>query len=138
MRLLNLNGKLQTKNVRKYLIKWDDKSKSKVQFNVKQFLKKYWVGHIVYEEFPVYGSRLKVDIFNATCKVAVEVHGKQHEEYNEFFHNKSREEYRKSFERDQSKAKWLEKNGYKLVIVYENEVDKLNKEFFSEKFGVHL
>nr|ADD96442.1 hypothetical protein [uncultured organism MedDCM-OCT-S09-C426] len=39
MRLYNVYGKSVTKNVTKYLIDWDGKSRSKLQFNVKQFLK---------------------------------------------------------------------------------------------------
>ena len=68
MRLYNIHGKLQSKNVSKKIIKWGAKSRSKLQFKVKQFFKKYWQDHIVYEEFPVYGTRLSVDIVNATKK----------------------------------------------------------------------
>ena len=39
MRLYNIYGKSVTKNVTKYLIDWDGKSRSKLQFNVKQFFK---------------------------------------------------------------------------------------------------
>ena len=66
MRLLNTYGRLEKRNVNKYLIKWDDPSRSKIQFEVKQFLKRYWQSCVVYEEFPVYGSRMNVDILNAT------------------------------------------------------------------------
>ena len=96
MRLYNIKGKLQSRLVSKFLIDWDKKSRSKIQFKVKQFLKPYWQNHIVYEEFPVYGTRLKVDLLNATKKVAVEVNGRQHSSFNKFFHNNSRAEYLKS------------------------------------------
>ena len=66
MRLYNIHGKLVSKNVSKYLIKWDGKSRSNIQFKTKQFLKKHWSNQIVYEEFPVYGTRMKVAILNAT------------------------------------------------------------------------
>ena len=84
MRLFNINGRLQKKSVSKYLINWNKKSRSKVQFKTKKFLEPFWRGHIVYEEFPVYGSRMTVDILNATKKLAVEVQGKQHGEFNKF------------------------------------------------------
>ena len=84
MRLYNIRGKLQSKSVTKYLVDWDKKSRSKLQFNTKQFFKQYWENHIVYEEFPVYGSRMKVDFINATKKIAVEVNGQQHDEFNKF------------------------------------------------------
>ena len=129
MRLYNIKGKLQSKLVTKYLIKWNKKSRSKIQFKVKQFLKSYWENHVVYEEFPVYGSRMKVDILNATKKIAVEVNGRQHSSFNSFFHNNSRAEYLKSIKRDVEKANWLEMNGYTLIEIEEHEVPKLGEDF---------
>ena len=104
----------------------------------KQFLKKYWKNHIVYEEFPVFGSRLKVDIVNATLRIAVEVHGKQHSAYNKFFHGDSRLNYLKSIKRDVAKEKWLVLNEFQLVEVYENEVKDLSEQFFKDKFNINL
>ena len=86
MRLLSLSGKLVSKNVSKYRVDWNKKSRSNIQFEVKQFLSLHWENHIVYEEFPVYGSRMKVDFLNATRKIAIEVNGAQHTSFNKFFH----------------------------------------------------
>lgn len=47
-------------------IKWRGKSRSKLQLTVKNFLEPYWKNHIVFEEFPVYGTRMSVDFLNAT------------------------------------------------------------------------
>ena len=96
MRLLNINGKLVNKNVRNYEIDWYGKCRSKLQFKFKQFFYPYWKNHIVYEEFPVYGSMLKVDLLNATKKIAVEIQGNQHESFNKFFHDNSRLKYLQS------------------------------------------
>ena len=137
MRLYNIKGKLQSKLVTKYLIDWNKKSRSKIQFKVKQFLKSYWENHVVYEEFPVYGSRMKVDILNATKKIAVEVNGRQHSSFNSFFHNNSRLNYLASIKRDVEKREWLEKNGYTLIEIEEDEVDKLSEEFIV-KNGIKL
>lgn len=138
MKLLNIYGKAVSKNVSQYLIDWDAKSRSKVQFKTKQFLKTFWKNHIVYEEFPVFGSRLKVDIVNATLRVAVEVHGSQHSEYNKFFHGDSRLNYLKSIKRDVAKENWLAINKFQLVEVYEDEVNDLSVGFFKEKFNINL
>ena len=138
MRLLNINGRLQKKSVSKYLINWNKKSRSKVQFKTKKFLEPFWKGHIVYEEFPVYGSRMTVDILNATKKLAVEVQGKQHGEFNKFFHNNSRLKYLEGIKRDIKKAEWLENNGFILLEIEEDEVDSLSLEFFLEKFGMGI
>tara|TARA_Y100001973_G_C5171860_1_gene319562 strand:+ start:297 stop:713 length:417 start_codon:yes stop_codon:yes gene_type:complete len=138
MRLFNINGRLQKKSVSKYLINWNKKSRSKVQFKTKKFLEPFWKGQIVYEEFPVYGSRMTVDILNATKKLAVEVQGKQHGEFNKFFHNNSRLKYLEGIKRDIKKADWLEKNGFILLEIEEDEVDSLSLEFFLEKFGMSI
>ena len=138
MRLLNINGRLQKKSVSKYLINWNKKSRSKVQFKTKKFLEPFWKGHIVYEEFPVYGSRMTVDILNATKKLAVEVQGKQHGEFNKFFHSNSRLKYLEGIKRDIKKAEWLENNGFILLEIEEDEVDSLSLEFFLEKFGMSI
>jgi hypothetical protein len=138
VKLYNVYGKAVSKNVSQYLVDWDASSRSKVQFNTKQFLKKYWKNHIVYEEFPVFGSRLKVDIVNATLRIAVEVHGKQHSAYNKFFHGDSRLNYLKSIKRDVAKEKWLSLNKFQLVEIYENEVKDLSEQFFKDKFNINL
>ena len=138
MRLLNIHGKLVNKSVSKYLIDWGGRSRSNIQFQTKQFLRLYWGSHIVYEEFPVYGSLMKVDILNATKKIAVEVNGAQHGEFNKFFHANSRAKYLNSIKRDYKKAEWLEKNGYVLIEIEQDEVKDLSKDFFLKKFNIVL
>ena len=138
MRLYNVYGKLQSKQVTRFLVDWDKPCRSKVQFKTKQFLKKFWENQVVYEEFPVYGTKMKVDILNATKKIAVEVQGNQHVSFNKFFHNNSRLKYLESIKRDAQKAQWLEKNGYTLVEIHEKEVGSLNKEFFLNNFNIAL
>jgi len=138
VKLLNIYGKAVSKNVSQYLIDWEAKSRSKVQFKTKQFLKSFWKNHIVYEEFPVFGSRLKVDIVNATLRIAVEVHGGQHTSYNKFFHGESRLNYLKSIKRDVAKENWLRINNFQLVEIYEEEVKDLSTQFFKEKFNINL
>ena len=138
MRLYNIYGKLQKKNVRPYLIDWDGKSRSKIQFSVKQFLKTFWKTQMVYEEFPVYGTKMKVDILNATKKIPIEVNGGQHNSFNKFFHANSRANYLKSIKRDMEKSEWLEKNDFTLVEIEEAEVKNISKEFFKSKFGITL
>lgn len=129
MRLKNIHGRLQSKNVTKYLIDWRKNSRSKLQTKVKRFFQKYWKGHIVYEEFPVYGTRMKVDLLNATKKVAIEVNGPQHSAFNSFFHKNSRLNYLKSIKRDYAKAQWLEANGYELIELCTEEVENLSEDF---------
>jgi len=136
MRLLNVNGTLVNKNVSKYLVNWNGKSRSKLQFKFKQFFYPYWKNHIIYEEFPVYGSMLKVDLLNATKKIAVEIQGDQHESFNKFFHDNSRFKYLQSIKRDVKKEKWLEMNEFKFLQVYESDLKTLSPQYIEEKCGI--
>ena len=138
MRLLNINNKLVNKNVKKYLIKWEAKSKSKLQFQFKQFFYPYWKNHIVYEEFPVYGTLLKVDFLNATKKIAIEIQGNQHESFNKFFHENSRLKYLESIKRDVKKEKWLNMNEFKFIELYETDLKKINAEYIYKKFNINI
>ena len=138
MRLFDINGRLVNRNVSNYIINWDKKSRSNVQFLTKQFLRPFWQSQIVYEEFPCFGTLLKVDILNATLKIAIEVHGKQHESFNSFFHNGNPANYLKGIKNDFKKIKWLEKNNFKLIEIMEDEVPKLDKDFFLSKFDLKL
>jgi very-short-patch-repair endonuclease len=134
---LDVRGRLVNKNLNKYLIKWDSQSRSKLQFKVKQFLKPYWLGSICYEECPVFGTLLRVDILNATYKIAIEVNGQQHSEFH-YFHNGNPFEFLQGIKRDVQKREWLERNEFKVVEINYDEVDSINKKFFKEKFGVIL
>lgn len=135
--MLNINGKLISRNVERFRIKWDAPCRSKIQLATKLFLQPFWLTNICYEEFPVYGTLLKVDIINFTKKIAVEVQGNQHDNYNPFFHG-SRAGYFTSIKNDSIKRRWLELNGFQLVEIYEDEVPKISKELFVEKFNIHL
>ena len=138
MRLYNIYGKLVNKNVVKYKVDWDKPCRSKIQFNVKSFFKDYWSGHICYEEFPVFGSRLKVDLINFTRKIAVEVQGEQHNEFNKFFHNNSRDKYLESIQRDMKKIQWLEMNEFKVLDVTKEDLPELSRKYIFDTFGVDI
>lgn len=137
MRLYSTNGELVKKNVTKFLIKWDEKSRSIAQANVKKFLFPYWKNNIVYEEFPVYGSQLKVDILNATSKIAIEVHGPQHENFH-YFHGNSRAKFLKGIKNDEIKSQWLLRNEFRQIIIYTEEIQDLSERFFKDKFNITL
>tara|TARA_Y100000310_G_C20553148_1_gene749150 strand:+ start:482 stop:892 length:411 start_codon:yes stop_codon:yes gene_type:complete len=116
--------------INKYLIKWNAKSRSKFQKSVKDFLKPYWNRHVVFEEFPVAGTRMTFDFYNANKKIAVEVQGGQHTKYIPFFHGKYKNNYLMQLKRDNLKYDFCELNDIKLVEIY--ETDKLSKRFFKK------
>lgn len=137
MTLYNIKGKLVKKPVEKYRINWDKNSRSNIQYATKQFLKPYWIGHVVYEEFPVFGTKLKVDIINFTRKIAIEVQGDQHYKFNKFFHG-NRNNFLGSILRDSSKLEWFQLNGITLIEILQDEVDLLSHDFFLSKFNINL
>ena len=138
MKLYDIRGRLINKSVTKYRIKWDGECRSNFQYEVKEFFKKFWYGQICYEEFPVYGTRMKVDLINMTKRIAVEVQGAQHEQFNKFFHNNSRANYLKSITRDHDKIVWLENNNFKILEIFESDLASLSKKYIFDKFEVSI
>ena len=101
MIFLCTNGrKKKIANSVKYLIDWDADCKSGIQKTVKNVLYDNWFADVVFEEFPVAGTRLTFDFFNATRNIAVEVDGNQHYKYNKFFHSNSRQNFLSQLKRD--------------------------------------
>ena len=138
MKLYSVTGRIINKNVSEFLIDWDKQSRSKIQFQVKQFLKPFWKTHVCYEEFPVFGSRMKVDFINISRKIAIEVNGDQHSSFNKFFHNNSRLNYLNSIKRDYKKSIWLEKNGFQLLELETSDLNKLSYDYINHTFKISL
>lgn len=136
MRFKTLTGSVRTiTKAKKYLIDWEKSSKSKLQYSTKVFLKKYWSRHIVFEEFPVAGTKLSLDFYNANKKIAIEVQGRQHTKYVPFFHGKNKINYLNQLKRDRDKLQFCELNDIELVEIYDG--DELSEKLF-ESFGVKL
>tara|TARA_B100000427_G_scaffold310565_1_gene300471 strand:- start:1325 stop:1735 length:411 start_codon:yes stop_codon:yes gene_type:complete len=136
MEFQTIDGKLKrVKNLKKRIINWEASSRSKRQKAVKDFLKDYWFYHVTFEEFPVVGTRLSLDFYNANKRVAVEVQGSQHTKYNKFFHGGHKNNYLEQLKRDQIKAEFCEVNDIILVEIYDSDI--INKSLF-KKFDVTL
>jgi hypothetical protein len=106
-----------------YLINWEKNSRSKLQSKVKDFLKVFWDGDVVFEEFPVVGTRLTIDFYNATRNIAIEVQGGQHTKYNKFFHKGNKMNYLDQLKRDDEKLSFCNLNNIKLLEVHEGQLD---------------
>jgi len=127
-----------TKRVKKpktYLIKWGASSRSKLQYSVKEFIKPYWDMDIVFEEFPIAGTKMSFDFYNSNKNIAIEVQGGQHLKYTPFFHGKSKSTFLSQIRRDNDKQKFCELNNIKLVEIYPNDV--LSEDLF-KSFDVIL
>jgi|TARA_R110000772_G_scaffold268489_1_gene395743 very-short-patch-repair endonuclease len=131
MIFLTTTGREQKlKNSSKYLINWDEKCRSKIQKRVKDLLHSHWISDIVFEEFPVLGTRMTIDFYNANKKLAIEVDGNQHYKYNKFFHSNSRQNFLSQLQRDEKKEYFCEINKIRLVRILEKDTlneDLLNK-----------
>ena len=123
--------------LKKYLIDWEGRSPSKIQGEVKKFLHPYWKGCIVCEEFRIPGSLLRIDFVNFNYKIAIEVSPKSHHgKFNKFFH-KTRAGYLKAIISDFEKREWLEKNQFRLVDVFDEDMP-LTRKFFKEKYDIEI
>lgn len=135
MKFQTLTGSFKTiPRAKNYIIDWGGSSRSKFQKSVKSFLSTYWKSHIVFEEFPVAGSKMTFDFYNANKKIAVEVQGAQHIKFTRFFHSR-RSNFASQIRRDEQKSRFCEINKITLVEIYPDDtVDKL----LFEQQGVYL
>lgn len=137
MRHKTISGLVKFKNIQNHKVKWDAPCKSKFQKTVKDFFKEFWELDLVYEEMPLVGTRLRLDLANYSKKIAVEVQGAQHLKFNKFFHG-NRNGFRRSLERDDKKTAWCEINSYKLVEIFPEDLPNLSKEWVKSEFGIYL
>ena len=135
VKFYTLNGK-QRRITRpyRYNIDWDGKSRSMMQSMVKEFLKEFWFNDIVFEEFPVAGTRMTIDLYNDTHKAAVEVQGRQHDEYVKYFH-RNKLEFLKQQRRDADKREYCRINDILLIEIRGEDI--LSKETFKNQ-GLEL
>jgi len=128
MRLKTPKGILRFKDVSKKLVDWDGPSRSKFQKAVKFYVRPLWHHHVVYEEFPVYGTLLSLDLFNANKKIAIEVQGPHHTEFNKGFH-KNQFDYLEQLKKDEIKRRFCDINGITLVEIFYEEHKELSVSF---------
>lgn len=128
-----INGVLKWHCDSSYRIDWNRKAPSKIAQTFKDFLYKYFRFNILYEEYRIPRTLLKIDFLDATKKIAYEVSGEQHREFNKFFYNNSRGNYLNAIKRDVKKAKFLESNGYKIIELFEEDIKELSLDYLNKK-----
>ena len=134
MMFIDINGrKKDLRKIEKYLINWDGKSASNFQKSVKDLLYYFWGADVVFEELPVIGTRLTLDFYNSNKKIALEVDGKQHYQYNKFFHRGNRGNFLDQIRRDEQKEEFCEWNEIVLVRILEEE--DLTKELVASRIS---
>lgn len=118
----------------KYKIKWDKKAPSKGAQKVKDFLRENFKNHILYEEYRLPRTLLRVDFLSATGKWAIEFMGKQHNEFTAHFHQ-NKIGFLNSIKRDMKKYQILEDAGFKIVELYDEDLENLTLEYFNKKLN---
>lgn len=130
MKLITLYGKEKpVRNPYRFKINWNKKSRSKFQTNVKKLIYPHWRYDFVFEEFVIPGSRLSLDFYNHTKKIAIEVQGAQHTRFVEHFH-KSKSNFIRQIRRDCKKQEFCEINAIKLIEIYPE--DELTDSFIAQ------
>ncbi len=118
-----------------FLIDWD-RQVSKPQARVKEFLHRYWSGHIVGEEVYIPGSRCRLDLVNFTRHIVVEVSPESSHSFSKFFH-KDRFRFGRAVQRDLDKQAWSERNGFQYIELCTEDIGNLSEKLFRER-GIDL
>lgn len=121
----------------KLRVDWDAKCRSNFQYEVKQWLRRYWLNDRCSEEYMIPGSRLFLDLVNWTQRIIVEVNGSQHNNFNEFFHNGARANFLSQIQRDSKKRDWAESNKLQFIEIYPEDLP-LTLSFFKDKYNIDL
>jgi len=124
MKVVGLNGREYNINLKKYLVKKNDKTvKSKYHIAARELFAEMFSGYTVLEEVKLPGSRcpskksaLFLDFFIPTLMLGIEVHGRQHYEFCKFFH-KTMAGFLQSNKRDFIKEDWCELNDVELIVL---------------------
>lgn len=119
-------------NSYKFKIDWNGKSRSKFQESVKKFIYIHWRYDLVFEEFRIPGSKLSIDFYNHTKRIAIEVQGAQHIQYVKHFH-RTKANFLNQIKRDFKKIEFCELNNIKLIEIYPE--DQLSEDFFEKLLG---
>lgn len=123
MRVIGLDGKEYKWNIGQY-----NRQRvvvSKGHKRARDLLKSLFPMEVILEELTLPGcgrNSLYADFFLSGPLLMVEVHGRQHFEFNSF-HYKSRADFVAAKARDAKKAEWCDINGIRLVILKDEDTE---------------
>lgn len=121
MKLLKLNGESFsfTSKASEFPLKPKELCRSNIQYECGQLLKKLFPSESILEDVPL-PDGFYLDFFIGSRKLAIEVQGRQHDEYVPFFH-KNKKGFIASQTRDYNKEQWCDLNGIILYKVKDKE-----------------
>lgn len=98
--------------------KWSRKEegRGKFQTEVGNLLAELYPLHHIFEEFPCPGERLFLDFFIPTKRLAIEVQGSQHNNFNPFFHE-DKSAFARQQANDKRKEDWCKLNNIVLLKI---------------------
>lgn len=139
MRVKKLNSdKIVSITTYKYLINWETDGNSKPERLFRDLIYKYWKNQIILFQFRIPGSLLKIDFLNVNKRLAVEIDGAQHDKFNPFFHNNSKNTFVQAMKRDIDKDEWCEDNQIKILRLNEEDLDNFSFKAIEKQFGISL
>ena len=104
--------------------RWERKvtgeGRGKFQSLVGDLLAEIYPRDVICEEFPCSGDNLALDFFVPRKKIAIEVQGRQHGQFVEFFHG-DKEGFDKQKKRDSRKEEWCRINKIRLIKINTGE-----------------
>ena len=118
MKFIDTRGREHSVDIRpsKWARRASGEGRGKFQSEVGNILSEIFPGDVICEEFPCSGENLSLDYFVPRKKVAVEVQGRQHYQFVEFFHG-DKDGFEKQQKRDTRKEEWCKLNGIRLVKI---------------------
>lgn len=130
MKIRDLENQVQNWKLHGHIVRANDsKPRSKLHLKARDLLVKLFPTVQILEEvgIPVTrNERLFLDFYINTLKLAIEVHGQQHYEFNSLFHT-SAQDFLNQKKRDARKCEWCEYNNITYVeLPYNEDVSQWN------------
>ena len=116
MKFYDTNGREHSIAVRPSKWPRKEEGRGKFQSYVGEILSEVYSGYYVLEEFPCVGEGLFLDFYLPQKSLAIEVHGRQHYEFNDFFH-RDKKAFARQKANDRRKREWCEVNNIVLVVI---------------------
>lgn len=139
MKFIDLQGREHTFEFdKRFKVKCKDDSRSISQWKLGRLLCKIYGRNNIFEDYPLPGcNNLSWDFWVPNMDIAFEFHGRQHDEYVQFFHG-TKAGFEKQQKADFRKADIADANDVTLVIIRENDFQDWTVEELKEIITMEL